>query len=85
MLDRHAAAFEGIIWMALLMLAIGLAAGGLWSLKRRMSSAHSSPEGVLSLHALRGLHRRGRITKVEYQALRRRSVESIDKDAHQST
>ena len=84
-MDRQAAAFEGIIWMALLMLAIGLGAGGLWWLKRRMNSAHSSTESVLSLHALRGLHRRGVITDGEYQALRRRSVESIDTDTHQST
>ncbi len=69
-MDRQAAAFEGIIWMALLMLAIGLMAGGLWWLKRRMSSAHSSTKGVLSLHDLRGLHRRGVITDGEYQVLR---------------
>ena len=84
-MDRQTAAFEGIIWMALLMLAIGLAAGGLLWLKRRMSSASSSTDGVLSLHELRTLHRHGVITDGEYQVLRRRSVESIDTDTHQST
>jgi len=84
-MDRQAAAFEGIIWMAVLMLVVGLAAGGLWWLKRRMSSADSSTEGVLSLHELRGLHRRGVITDGEFQVLRRRSVESIHTDTHQST
>ncbi len=84
-MDRQSAAFEGIIWMAMLMLAIGLAAGGLWWLKRRMSSAQSSTDGVLSLHELRTLLQRGVITDGEYQVLRRRSVESIDTDTHQST
>ncbi len=84
-MNRQAAAFDGIIWMALLMLTIGLAAGGLWWLKRRMSSAHPNAEDVLSLHVLRGMYRRGIITDGEYQALRQRSVEGIDKDTHQFT
>jgi len=70
-------ALRPLVWMAVILVVVGLATLILAALRRRLLSSGGTTDGGLTLDDLRGQRDQGLISVGEYEAIRRQLVAKI--------
>lgn len=76
----QSAAFGGLFWLGICVLAVFLGAVVLFFVRRMFFTSHEGDEATFSLERLRQMRNQAQISEQEYKSLRNQVIKRLDMD-----